>query len=91
MRNLLVGLVLLLGVAAPQLAWAEAGPAAPSTAATAAGDPLRALFERLDLHLIARAHAAECKDEGEACKTNAECCSGLDCSGDPQPTCRQAE
>jgi hypothetical protein len=84
MRNLTVGLtVLLFALAVPQLARA----AAPS----ATGQSLSALLERLDLHLVARAQAAECKDEGEVCKTNAECCSGLECSGDPQPTCQPAD
>jgi len=90
MRKVLVSLVLLLAVAAPQLARGETASAVPA-AATPAGASLLALLERLDLHLIARAQAAECKDEGEACKTNAECCSGLECSGDPEPTCQQPE
>jgi hypothetical protein len=86
MRNLpLLSQVMLLPAGTPQFARAEAAPATP------AGDSPRTLLDRLDLHFVARAHAAECKDEGEACKTNAECCSGLECSGDPEPTCQQPE
>jgi hypothetical protein len=76
--------VLLFGLAVPQLVRAAAIP-------SASGEPLSVLLQRLDLHLIARAQAAECKDEGEVCKSNAECCSGLECSGDPQPTCQPAD
>jgi hypothetical protein len=82
MRNLMVGVtVLLFGLAVPQLARAAVVP-------SATGQSLSLLLEHLDLHLIAPAQAAECKDEGEVCKTSAECCSGLECSGDPQPSCQ---
>jgi hypothetical protein len=91
MRKVLVSLVLLLAVAAPRLVRGETASEAPATA-TPVGDLLHPLLERLDLHLIARAQTAECKDEGEACKTDAECCAGLECAGgDPEPTCRQPE
>ena len=94
MRNLVAGFLLILGVAAPQFARAD-NPTAPQSPAPAsrlrASDQLQALLENLDLSLIAKAYAAECKDEGEICKTNADCCSGLECSGDPQTTCRPAE
>jgi hypothetical protein len=56
-----------------------------------ASDQLRALFKNLDIGMIAKAHAAECEEEGEICKTNADCCSGLECTGDPQPTCQPEE
>ena len=93
MRHLAVGLLLMLGMAAPHFAWAD-GPASRNSSSlmvSATSDQLRALFRNLDLHLIAKANAAECKDEGEICKTNADCCSGLECSGDPQTTCRPEE
>jgi hypothetical protein len=94
MRNLVVGFLLILGIAAPQFAWADNPTAlqsrAPATRLTAS-DQLQNLLENLDIGLIAKAYAAECKDEGEICKTNADCCSGLECSGDPQTTCRPAE
>lgn len=94
MRNPAIGFALVLGVAVPQHTWAES-PAAPQssriTAGAAAGDQLRVLFEKLDIGLIAKAWAVECKDEGEICRSNAECCSGLQCSGDPQTTCRPQE
>jgi hypothetical protein len=94
MRHLAMGFLLMLGVAAPHFAWADSptnGRSSSFAASVAASDQLRVLFRSLDLHLIAKANAAECKDEGEICKTNAECCSGLECSGDPQPTCRPEE
>ncbi|MBV8118651.1 MAG: hypothetical protein JO081_01775 [Alphaproteobacteria bacterium] len=56
-----------------------------------AANQLQAFLKHLDIDMIAKAHAAECKDEGEICKTKAECCSGLECTGDPQPTCRPEE
>ena len=94
MRNLVVASFLLLGIAVPQFARADnPNPAASSLTAAgeADGNQLRALLKSLDLNLIAKAYAAECKDEGEICKTNADCCSGLECSGDPQATCRPEE
>jgi hypothetical protein len=82
MRNLIVvSTMLLFGLAVPQPARAAAAP-------SASGASLSVLLQRLDLRPISPAQAAECKDEGEVCKTNAECCSGLECSGDPQPTCQ---
>jgi hypothetical protein len=91
MRHLAVGLLLMVGMAAPHSAWADSPGSRNSSSfslSATASDQLRALFRNLDLHLIAKANAAECKDEGEICKTNADCCSGLECSGDPQTTCR---
>jgi len=93
MRNLVVGFLWMLSVAAPQYAWADNSAVAQSPAPTAgaASDQLRVLLKNLDLDLIAKAYAAECKEEGEICKTNGDCCSGLECSGDPQTTCRPEE
>ncbi len=93
MRHLAVGILLMLGMAAPHFAWADSSASGHSSSlmVSATSDQLRALFRNLDLHLIAKANAAECKDEGEICKTNADCCSGLECSGDPQTTCRPEE
>jgi hypothetical protein len=94
MRNLAIGVALMLGVAGPHFAWADDPTGAPSPSlrsGAAAEDSLRNLFGGLGLGLIAKAYAAQCEDEGEICKTNADCCSGLKCSGDPQPTCRIPE
>jgi hypothetical protein len=93
MRILVIGFLLMLGVGAPHYAWADDPGASPSRtpAAGAASDQLRGLLKNLDISLIAKAYAAECKDEGEICKTNGDCCSGLECSGDPQTTCRPEE
>ncbi len=91
MRSLAMGLVLALCAAAPQLARADGVPSKKSSliaARAADGDPLQRLLRSLAIDLIAKAQAAECKGEGEICKTNAECCSGLECSGEPQKTCR---
>jgi hypothetical protein len=93
MRNLVAGFLLLLGAAAPQCAWAD-NPAvaqSPTPNLGAGSEQLRALLRNLDVSPIAKAYAAECKDEGEICKSNADCCSGLQCSGDPQSTCRPEE
>ena len=92
MRNLLAGFLLVLGAAAPIYAWAGDPAAQSSSAGSAFGsEQLRALLERFEISPIGRAYAAECKDEGEICKTNADCCSGLECGGDPQTTCRPEE
>jgi hypothetical protein len=93
MRSLAVGFLLLFSAGAAPFAQADGPPPAqPTTLVThigPVGNQLRTLLRSLDL--IAKAHAAECKDEGELCKTNAECCPGLECSGDPQATCRAQE
>jgi hypothetical protein len=93
MRSLAVGFLLVLGVAAPRYAWAETPGTSPTNilAAGTDSDRLRVLLKNLDINLIAKAYAAECKDEGEICRTNADCCSGLECSGGPQTTCRPEE
>jgi hypothetical protein len=94
MRNLVVASLLLLGIAIPQFARADnpnTGQLSLTAAGATDGSQLRALLKSFDLNLIAKAYAAECKDEGEICKTNADCCSGLECSGDPQATCRPEE
>jgi hypothetical protein len=92
MRQVITLLILLFCTAAPGLAWADRSTS-PAQAAQpgAAGDQLKELLKSLNLDLVARAYAAECKDEGEICKTNADCCSGLECSGDPQTTCQPEE
>ena len=94
MRNLLIGLAFLLGIALPQCASAQ-GPAAmssssPRIGATTGGE-LRALLEKFDLNPIAKAHAAECAEEGENCTSTAQCCSGLECAGAPEATCQPAD
>lgn len=94
MRNGAAGVLLLFAIAIPPLAWADSPTAAQPTVAPrrdASGVQLQTLLRNLDLDLITKAYAAECKDEGELCKTNDECCPGLECSGDPQTTCRAQE
>lgn len=95
MRSLAAGLLLLAGLVSPLCARADNQAIAQSFSARASGESgggaLPGLLRSLDLSLIAKAHAAECKQEGEQCKTNADCCADLACSGDPQPTCRPAE
>jgi hypothetical protein len=106
MRHLPMVFLSLLTMALARVAWADNPMAArsspqpqpppviagssPMSGATAA-DQLRALLKHLDIDLIAKARAAECEEEGEICKTNADCCSGLECTGDPQPTCQPEE
>ena len=92
MRNGAVGFLLLFSIAVPPFAWADSPPPAQPVIAPhseAPGAQPRRLLQNLDL--VAKAYAAECKDEGELCKTNAECCPGLECRGDPQTTCRPQE
>ena len=93
MRNLAIGVALMLGVAIPHLAWADpAGGQSPwIRSGTTTEYSLQSLFGSLGLGLIAKAYATECEGEGEICKMNADCCSGLECSGDAQPTCRIPE
>jgi hypothetical protein len=94
MRNVALGFLLLFCATVSQFAQADnpapGRPFAPPDGVTA-GNQLRAFLKSLDLGAFAKAYAAECRDEGEMCKTNADCCSGLECSGDPQTTCRPAE
>lgn len=90
MRDLMVGLLLL--VAVPQVAWADARAGQSALAGPTTGSELRALLNNLHISFISKAQAAtECKEEGELCKSNADCCSSLECSGDPQATCRPQE
>ena len=94
MRNGAVGFLLLFAIAVPPFAWADSPPPAQPAVAPhneTTGAPPRTLLQNLDLDLVAKAYAADCKDEGEMCKTNADCCPGLECSGDPQTTCRPQE
>jgi hypothetical protein len=94
MRSLAMAFLMLLGFAVPQLASAAAptgGQSAALSAGVTFGGELRALLDTLHVSLIDAAQAAECKEEGEICKSNADCCSGLACSGDPQATCRPQE
>jgi len=88
MRILSTVFLLALAIAVAPRAWAAGSSSAPySSRAThaVAGREFYALLENLDVTLIREAR--ECKDEGEICKTNADCCDGLECSGDPQATC----
>ncbi|MBV8738449.1 MAG: hypothetical protein JO007_14550 [Alphaproteobacteria bacterium] len=93
MRNLAISVVLMLGITIPHFAWADptGGQSPWIRSGTTAQHSLQNLFGSLGLGLITKAYAAECESEGEICKTNADCCSGLECSGDPQPTCRIPE
>jgi hypothetical protein len=93
MRNLIVGFLFTLAAGAPIYAWADKPTILQPAAGAGAysGEQLRALLENFDISPITRAYAAECKDEGEICKTDRDCCSGLECSGDPQTTCRPEE
>jgi hypothetical protein len=94
MRNLLIGFALMLGVAVPQFASAEAPaaaqPAPPTVAVTPSHDVLR-LLDRLSIEPIMAAQAAQCEDEGENCTSDAQCCSGLECTGAPHATCMPAD
>lgn len=53
MRHLVMGLLFMLGIAAPQIAWADSPTSERSSSGAAdvtASDRLRALFRSLDLH-----------------------------------------
>jgi hypothetical protein len=93
MRNLMIGFALAIGIAGPQSASAEGPPAASPAAAVAAtpGRDVPRLLERLGIGRIVLAQAAQCADEGENCTSTAQCCSGLECTGAPQATCRPAD
>jgi hypothetical protein len=90
MRGQLVALVLLVGVALPTTSSAEdlkpSGHRQGDPPHTAAGGQ-SGLLQRLGINPIAKAHAAECKEEGETCTSNEQCCSGLECSGGPPAAC----
>ncbi len=94
MRGVAVGFALVLGVAVPQYASAE-GPPIPQSFPTlirvAAYDQLSVLLKKFDIRPISKAVAAQCADEGENCTSDAQCCSGLECTGAPHATCMPAD
>lgn len=90
MRTQLVALVLVVGVALPMSSWAEdLTPTRPAQGAPPhiAANQQAGLLQRLGFNPIAKAHAAECTDEGETCTSTEQCCSGLECTGGPPATC----
>jgi hypothetical protein len=90
MRNPVAALALMLCVAVPQAASAEDTTPAQLREKIAVSSPakqLPKLLPSLGVHLISKAHAAECIAEGETCTSNEQCCSGLECSGGPPATC----
>ena len=82
MRNAVVALAFALALAIPIASRADT-TALPHRSV----GPVAGLLQRLNLHLIAPAKAAECTEEGEACAANEDCCPGLVCGGGPPATC----
>ena len=94
MRSVAVSLVLVLGVAVPLYASAEGAPSLqsfPTPIRVAAYDQLSVLLKKFDIRPISKAVAAQCADEGENCTSDAQCCSGLECTGAPHATCMPAD
>jgi hypothetical protein len=89
MCNSLLALAVVVGIAfsqsvsAKDLTFVEPAP-------NEGGSSLRNLPELLHqfgIHLIPKARAAECTEEGEICTSTEQCCAGLECSGGPPATC----
>jgi hypothetical protein len=94
MRSLAVGFALVLGVAVPLRASAEGPPLPqpfPMLIRVAAYDQLSVLLKKLQTRPVKKAVAAQCADEGENCTSDAQCCSGLECTGAPHATCMPAD
>jgi hypothetical protein len=89
MRGQLVALVLVVGVTLPMTSWAEdSSPQLPQGARShTAAHQHAGLLQMLGLNPIAKAHAAECTEEGENCTSTEQCCPGLECTGGPPATC----
>jgi hypothetical protein len=89
MRGQLVALVLVVGIVLPMASRAEDSPPRPAqgTSSHTAGQQQAGLLQRLGFNPIAKAHAAECTEEGETCTSTEQCCSGLECTGGPPATC----
>jgi hypothetical protein len=89
MSNSLLALAIVVGIALSQFASAtDLTTAEP--APNAGGSSLRNLAElphQFGIHLISKARAAECTQEGEICTSSEQCCAGLECSGGPPATC----
>jgi hypothetical protein len=89
MRGQLVALVLVVGVTLPMTSRAEDSPPRPAQGARShtAAHQHAGLLQMLGLNPIAKAHAAECTEEGENCTSTEQCCPGLECTGGPPATC----
>jgi hypothetical protein len=94
MRTLLLLFALIVSVVLPRASFAEdRPPVRPDARVTEPffAKQLPGLFRTLGLELIPSARAAECTREGETCKSNEQCCPGLECSGGPPATCVEEE
>lgn len=60
---------------------------APGAASSPLGNQMSELFRQFGIHLIPKAKAAECTEEGETCTSTEQCCAGLECSGGPPTIC----
>ena len=90
MSKLLAALAFTVCFALPQPSPAEVLTPTQSGAKTAGSShasQLPGLLQRLGANLISKARAAECTEEGEACTSNEQCCSGLECTGSPPAVC----
>jgi hypothetical protein len=90
MRNSVIALAVVACVVLPNGGSAKEAtplPPAPTEGTTQFRDQLSELLHQFGIGLIKKARAAECADEGETCKSNEQCCAGLECSGGPPATC----
>jgi hypothetical protein len=77
------GIALSQSVSAKDLTFAEPAPNAGSSSLRNVPE----LLHQFGIHLISKARAAECTQEGEICTSSEQCCAGLECSGGPPATC----
>ena len=59
----------------------------PGAASSPLASQMSELFRQFGIHLIPKAKAAECTEEGETCTSTEQCCAGLECSGGPPAIC----
>jgi hypothetical protein len=88
MRIFAVAFVMTVCVTLPQASTAEdLSQPSQKVSQSPVEIELSQLLQKLGINLIAKAHAAECTEEGETCASNEQCCSGLVCTGGPPATC----
>ena len=93
MRNPIMAVALLACVAVPLCASGEGlSPATPQSPTEKTGfSQLSELFRKFSINLTTKAQAQQCRDEGETCTSDEQCCPGFDCVGGPPGACREKD
>ena len=93
MRNRIVTVALLVCVAVPLSAEAEGLTPTPvqsltNTPSSSLRNEFSQLLQKFGISLISKAYGEECRQEGETCSFDKQCCADLECTGGPPATCR---